>query len=140
MFRFLKNPIATLGAVLVVTFFSSASWAEDLKVVAFSWGDIRDCNSGRPNTVSNPEFTLSGIPEGTVRFSIYMVDLDAPSFNHGGGKVTYKGGDKIMPGAFKYKSPCPPGRVHRYQWRISAVDKDEKTIGKTRTEQKYPVK
>ncbi len=42
MFRFLKNPIATLGAVLVVTFFSSTSWAEDLKVVAFSWGDIRD--------------------------------------------------------------------------------------------------
>ena len=75
-----------------------------------------------------------------MRFSMYMIDLDAPGFNHGGGKANYAGGDKIMPGAFKYKSPCPPGGVHRYEWRITALDKDGKTVGKAKTQQKYPVK
>ena len=76
-----------------------------------------------PNTVSNPEFTVSGVPAGTVKFSMYMLDLDAPGFNHGGGKAGYTGGDKILPGAFKYQSPCPPGGAHRSEWRITALDK-----------------
>ncbi len=140
MLRILKCLIATGTAALAIASFTSSSWADEFSVVGFSWGNIRNCNSGSPNTVSNPEFTLSGIPAGTVKFSMYMIDLDAPSFNHGGGKAEYTGGDKIMPGAFKYKSPCPPGGVHRYVWRITAKNKDGKTIGKTKTEQKYPVK
>ena len=136
----LKQPMMFVAAVLVIASIALPTWADDFKVVGFSWGNIRDCNSGRPNTVSNPEFTLSGVPEGTVRFSMYMIDLDAPGYNHGGGKAKYTGGDKIMPGAFKYKSPCPPGQVHRYVWRITAKDKNGKTVGKTKTEHKYPVK
>ena len=37
-----------------------------------------------------------------------LVDLDVKSYNHGGGWVEYKGQSTIEPGAFKYKSPCPP--------------------------------
>ena len=136
----LKGLMAIVGLAFAITYFASTAWADEFLVAGFSWGGIQNCDSGRPNTVSNPEFTLSSIPEGTVRFSMYMIDLDAPGFNHGGGKVNYAGGHKILPGAFKYKSPCPPGGVHRYEWRITALDKDGKTVGKTRTEQKYPVK
>ena len=136
----LKTLTTVIVTALALASFASTAWADDFKVTGFSWGSIGDCNSGMPNTVPNPEFTVSGVPAGTVKLSMYMLDLDAPGFNHGGGKADYTGGDKILPGAFKYQSPCPPGGAHRYEWRITALDKDGKTVGKTKTQQKYPVK
>ena len=66
-----------------------------------------------------------------------MKDRNVPTYSHGGGKVdiseikvikeneTNFGKYKfvIEPGKFKYKSPCPPGGKHVYEW--SAVAKDE---------------
>ena len=54
-----------------------------------------------------------------------MKDKQSP-FNHGGGKVEYTGQTTIEPGAFKYKSPCPPGVVHTYVWTVTAKNEKKK--------------
>ena len=95
--------------------------------ISFEWGDIKKCNTGNPNRVSNPIFTLNNVPEGTKFLKFKMKDKNVPSFNHGGGKIEYFGENVIEPGAFKYKSPCPPGGTHTYEWTVTAQSK--KVVG-----------
>lgn len=117
-----------------------AATADDF-TIAFEWGDIPLCTTGRPNIVDNPRFTLSGVPEGTQYISFNMVDLDVPSYQHGGGGVAYTGQDVIEPGAFTYKSPCPPSGSHTYEWTAKAEDSDSMfsdTLGKASASKVYP--
>ena len=107
--------------------------------ISFEWGDIKKCNTGNPNRVSNPIFTLNNVPEGTKFLKFKMKDKNVPSFNHGGGKIEYFGENVIEPGAFKYKSPCPPGGTHTYEWTVTAQSK--KSGGKlavAKAKKKYP--
>ena len=107
--------------------------------ISFEWGDIKKCNTGNPNRVSNPIFTLNNVPEGTKFLKFKMKDKNVPSFNHGGGKIEYFGENVIEPGAFKYKSPCPPGGTHTYEWTVTAQSK--KRGGKlavAKAKKKYP--
>ncbi len=92
--------------------------------LAFEWGDIPLCTSGRPNTVPNPMFTLTNVPAGTKFLSFSMTDLNKPSYNHGGGTIDYSGESVIAPGAFTYSSPCPPSGPHEYEWTVSAKESD----------------
>ena len=91
--------------------------------VSFEWGDIKKCSTGNPNRVSNPIFTLGNVPEGTKFLKFKMKDKNVPGFNHGGGKIEYFGENVIVPGAFKYKSPCPPDGSHTYEWTVTAQSK-----------------
>lgn len=111
-----------LKALFTGVFISIASNALAFEL-SFNWGDLELCNSGNPNTVGNPEFTLVDVPEGTKFIRFKMVDRDAPGYNHGGGLIAYNGEQKIPAGAFKYKSPCPPGMVHTYEWSATAQTK-----------------
>ena len=107
--------------------------------ISFEWGDIKKCNTGNPNRVSNPRFTLTNVPEGTKFLKFKMKDKNVPSYNHGGGKIEYFGENVIEPGAFKYKSPCPPGGRHTYEWSVTAQSK--KNGGKldvAKAKKKYP--
>ncbi|MBN2125206.1 MAG: phospholipid-binding protein [Deltaproteobacteria bacterium] len=109
--------------------------------ISFDWGDIPLCTSGSPNVVPNPRFVLSNVPEGTKFIEFTMTDLDVPSYNHGGGTIEYKGDDIIEPGAFTYKSPCPPGGSHRYEWTAKAKEKKgffSGSIGKAKAVKTYP--
>jgi len=83
-------------------------------------------------------FKLSNVPEGTKILQFRMKDKNAPGYNHGGGKVEYSGQNTIEPGAFKYKSPCPPGGVHTYIWTVTAKNEKKKKIGKATAKRKYP--
>ena len=115
-----------------------SSLAEEFSI-SFEWGDIKKCNTGNPNRVSNPIFTLSNVPEGTKFLKFKMKDKNVPSYNHGGGKIEYFGENVIEPGAFKYKSPCPPGGTHTYEWTVTA--QSEKSGGKlavAKAKKKYP--
>ena len=103
----------------------------------FKWGDTPKCNTGQAKKVQNPVFTLTDVPEGTKILQFKMKDKQS-SFNHGGGKVEYTGQTTIEPGAFKYKSPCPPGVVHTYVWTVTAKNEKKKKIGKTKAQRKYP--
>ena len=109
--------------------------------ISFEWGDIPLCTSGQPNLVPNPRFVLSNVPEGTKFIQFRMTDRDVPSYDHGGGTVEYTGKNIIEPGAFKYKSPCPPSGSHRYEWAAIAKEKTglfSGSIGKARATKSYP--
>ena len=130
--------------ILVVALVASAglmtlrtAQAEDF-AFDFSWGNIPRCTSGNPNRVSNPIFMVTSVPAGTSRIDFSLTDLDAPNYNHGGGRVAYSGQPTIEPGAFKYESPCPPSGQHRYRWTARARNKDGKTLAKAESMKKYP--
>lgn len=117
--------------------YASVAQAGDFGI-AFSWGDIKKCTNGNPNTVPNPAFTLRGVPEGTTAIRFQMKDLAVPSYAHGGGKVAYKSGNTIAPGAFKYRSPCPPSGRHTYQWTATALDAKGKNLAQATAKKQYP--
>lgn len=107
--------------------------------IDFNWDGLKLCTSGKPNRVANPQFTLKDVPAGTKYIRFKMVDLDVPSYNHGGGVVAYSGQRIIEPGAFKYKSPCPPNGTHTYEWRATAQSKKNGgRIATTRSAKPYP--
>ncbi len=112
----------------VIILFSTTSVFADFSFT-FDWGDIKKCTTGNPNKVQNPIFNLTNVPDGTIELRFKMKDKDVPGYNHGGGKIkNYNGESTIQPGAFKYKSPCPPSGSHTYEWTITAIgDKKKET-------------
>ena len=126
--------------IVLIVLFASPAIASAFSI-SFEWGDIPLCTSGQPNTVPNPRFVLSNVPEGTKFIQFTMKDLDAPHYNHGGGTVEYTGSNIIEPGAFTYLSPCPPGGIHRYQWTATAKKKtgpSSGSLGKAQATRSYP--
>ena len=131
--------------LIIVLLFSKNVFSSEFNFI-FDWSDLKNCTSGNPNTVSNPIFYLNNIPKGTKEIIFQLKDLDVPSYNHGGGKVSLKNLKivmpedpkfgkfffKIEPGSFKYKSPCPPDGQHTYSWIASA------NKAKANSNQKYP--
>ena len=106
--------------------------------LAFEWGDLpKKCSKGNSKRVQNPIFILTNVPEGTKILQFRMKDKQSP-YNHGGGKVEYTGQTTIEPGAFKYKSPCPPNGKHTYVWTVTAKNEKKKKIGKAKAQRKYP--
>ena len=105
---------------------------------SFQWGDIKLCTSGRPGRVANPIFSMRNVPEGTARIDFNMTDLDVPSYRHGGGRVRYRGANTIEPGAFRYKSPCPPSGRHTYEWTAVARDQRGKELATATARRQYP--
>jgi len=106
---------------------------------SFDWNGLKSCNTGTPNTVANPRFVLKDVPAGTKFIRFKLKDVDVPNYKHGGGVVAYTGQNVIERGAFKYKSPCPPGEVHTYEW--SATAQKRKGGGKidvARSRRTYP--
>lgn len=126
-----------LFVLLVAGLLPAAAIAEEQMKLTFSWGDIPLCTTGRPNIVPNPEFELSGVPPGTERVDFRMTDLDVPAYNHGGGSVAVTGDGKIAPGAFTYKSPCPPGAVHTYEWIAEAIGHG-RVLATASAQRRYP--
>ncbi len=107
--------------------------------ISFTWAGLKSCTNGNPNRVKNPAFRLGKVPAGTKYIRFRLVDKDAPNYNHGGGLVAYTGQKVVAPGAFKYKSPCPPSGRHTYVW--TAVAKKSKNGGKiaiAKAARKYP--
>lgn len=106
--------------------------------IGFDWSGLKKCTSGNPNRVSNPKFSLRNVPDGTASIQFRMVDLNVPSYPHGGGKAKYSGGSSIAPGAFKYQSPCPPSGRHTYQWTATALDAGGKKLATAKAQKQYP--
>ena len=104
----------------------------------FEWGDIPSCTSGYPNTVPNPTFTLLNVPVATKVIKFYLTDNQVPSYDHGGGPIAYTGQSVIKPGAFEYRSPCPPSGSHTYEWVGWLKDVNDDTIGKAIAQKDYP--
>lgn len=134
MAQFTKTKILALS--LALGFASTTVQAFEIN---FTWDGLKLCTSGKPNRVSNPAFSLKNVPDGTKFIRFKLVDKDVPSYNHGGGVVKYNGQKSIKPGAFKYKSPCPPNGSHTYQWQATAqTKKNGGKLGTTARQRKYP--
>ena len=126
--------------ILILLLFPINLFSADFSL-DFEWGNIEKCNTGKPNTVDNPTFKLTNVPEGTKWINFKLKDINVPSYNHGGGWVEYTGENEIKPGEFKYKSPCPPDGPHKYEWTASAKAKKgtfASTISKAKSSKMYP--
>ncbi len=109
--------------------------------IGFDWSGLRQCNTGRPNTVGSPAFTISQLPAGTKSVVFKLVDLNVPRYNHGGGVVAVNRSGTVRGGAFRYKSPCPPGGRHTYEWTATAKSGARgqgQTLGVAKARRPYP--
>jgi phosphatidylethanolamine-binding protein (PEBP) family uncharacterized protein len=98
--------------------------------VSFDWGPSSGCSG------TAPAFTLSRVPAGTAKLAFRMVDLNLPSYPHGGGEAAFTGKTSFGQGeAFggmfsSYRGPCPPPlETHRYEWTVQALDAAGKVLG-----------
>lgn len=128
----MRTFLMILGAAML-----SATAALADFTISFEWGDIPSCHTGRPNTVGSPAFVLKGVPAGTTKIQFRLKDLNAPNYNHGGGTVKVGRDGQLPFGVFKYKSPCPPGGVHTYEWTATAKS-GNKTLARAKARRKYP--
>lgn len=115
----------------------SATAAAAEFTIAFAWGDTPACNTGRARTVASPAFVVRGLPKGADTVALRMQDLDAPAYNHGGGKVKISQSGTVPAGAFTYKGPCPPRAVHRYRWTATARQ-GGKVLGTAAATRRFP--
>jgi hypothetical protein len=119
-----------IAMLLAVDMTGSTAAATSLR---FSWGGVARCNS------SPPAFTLAGVPPGTSRLAFNMVDLNLPSFPHGGGTVSYQGDNAVAAGSFSYQGPCPPaGQQHNYRWTVRALDSTGRTLATASATGRFP--
>ncbi|WP_242219876.1 phospholipid-binding protein [Shinella zoogloeoides] len=110
----------------------SAASAENMRA-SFDWGPTKKCFDSK-----SPPIKLSGVPKGTIKLDIRMVDLNAVDYPHGGGKVAYTGENSLPYGAFRYKGPCPPSGKHKYRFTIKALDAKGKTLAKATADRMFP--
>jgi phosphatidylethanolamine-binding protein (PEBP) family uncharacterized protein len=126
--RHLFVAAATAGAILAM---GSAAHAFAVRA---EWGPGSGCSSVAP------AFSLSRVPAGTTKLSFKMVDLNLPSYPHGGGETAFAGKTTFGQGeAFggmfsSYRGPCPPPtETHRYEWTVQALDAGGKVLGTAKT-------
>ncbi|HRJ69699.1 MAG TPA: phospholipid-binding protein [Beijerinckiaceae bacterium] len=123
----MKPILAATGLILAAT-----GGAQALSLKA-SWGSAAGCGG------QSPAFVLGAVPKGTAKLDFKMVDLDLPSYPHGGGSVAFAGKSSFAAGevfgAFSsYRGPCPPpGQTHRYEWSVQAIDAAGKVLGTAKT-------
>jgi phosphatidylethanolamine-binding protein (PEBP) family uncharacterized protein len=90
---------------------------------------------------SSPVFSLSDVPKGTTMLQFHMVDLDVPTYNHGGGDVAYKGQSSVPCGALtNYSPPSPPSGSHSYQMIVTAIGSGNDNLGSATFTRKFPEK
>lgn len=128
----LKFMLPLLAAAVGFAIFPSPASADPFSA-SFSWAGIHACEK------ISPAITLTAVPGGTKRLRLFMTDLDAPMFHHGGSVLPYYGDDVVKKGAISYIGPCPPGgQHHRYTWTIEAIDADGNVVGTANMTQTFP--
>ncbi|SDJ99917.1 hypothetical protein SAMN05216338_10795 [Bradyrhizobium sp. Rc2d] len=91
--------------------------------------------------LSSPVFSLNSVPKGTTTLQFHMVDLQVPSYNHGGGTVPYKGQSTVACGALNnYSPPSPPSGSHSYQITVTAFGSGNSNLGSATFTREFPEK
>jgi phosphatidylethanolamine-binding protein (PEBP) family uncharacterized protein len=128
--------IRTTTVVLAFACSAASLIATEAAAQAFT-ASFRWCPQG------SPAFQLRAVPKGTAKISLAMIDLDVPSFPHGGGDVPYAGQGNIACGALQratYTGPNPPSGTHTYRWTIKALDAGGAVLAQTTAQRKFPEK
>ncbi len=122
-----------LSAAIVAAGLVQSAEAQAFSVRA-EWGPASGCSG------TAPAFTLARVPAGTAKLSFRMVDLNLPTFQHGGGETAFTGKTSFGQGeAFggmfsSYRGPCPPPtQTHRYEWTVQALDSSGRALGTAKT-------
>ena len=91
----------------------------------FTWGTVPGENR------KNPEIKLHGVPTGTTKLQVQLVDLDVSFADHGLEEtINYTNDNVIPPGALSnYIGPSPPPGGHLYEFTVKALDKNGVVIG-----------
>ncbi len=84
-----------LVLIAVASLYATGAMAADLGV-SFNWGPTKKCFDPK-----SPPISVRNVPAGTKTLEITMIDRNAMGFNHGGGKVAYKGQGQLPYGAFR---------------------------------------
>lgn len=131
------KPIFMILLALIVSGCSSETVSPDAVVldVDFNWTE-KDRGSTK-----NPEIRVSGIPQGTKRFLVELVDLDNPGFSHGGGFTENDGSGIIRRGSIAghYGGPSPPPPIiHSYEITVKAIDVNGTTVGIGKKTKDFP--
>lgn len=131
------KPIFMMLLALIVSGCSSETVSPDAVVldVDFNWTE-KDRGS-----TENPEIRVSGIPQGTKRFFVELVDLDNPGFSHGGGFAENDGSGIIRRGSIEghYGGPSPPPPIiHRYEITVKAIDINGTIVGIGKKTKAFP--
>jgi len=133
-------PLAALllaAAVLAGCETGAGAPAEALPPLALgvSWVGTPACSR------QSPPIRIARVPPATMELEVRLVDLDAPGFDHGGGRVQWRAGRaEIARGALTgYRGPCPPeGQKHTYEFVVTALDAGEKAVARGRVRVPFP--
>ncbi|RUZ80162.1 phospholipid-binding protein [Mesorhizobium sp. M7A.F.Ca.US.003.02.2.1] len=125
----MKRLLFAVGFALVASGASAAGMG-----VSFEWGPTKKCFDPK-----SPPITLSGVPKGTAKLQIRMIDSSS-AYEHGGGTVAYKGQSSLSYGAFRYKGPCPDSGTHFYNITVKAVDASGKVLASDSASQPFSSK
>lgn len=123
---FMRKLFTHIIGIVIVSVLTTQIVSADEFRIEFVWDpDMKRCFSRE-----SPEIKLFNVPEGTTQLRVKMVDKNAPSYPHGGGKVDYNGEASIVKGALKkWKGPCPPSGTHTYEFTVRARA-GKKKVGK----------
>jgi hypothetical protein len=122
-----------LGIIEENNEYSPGRFASTADASAFSMS-FRWCGLG------SPVFALNSVPKGTAP-QFHMIDLQVPSYNHGGGTVAYKGQSAVACGALtNYSPPSPPSGSHPYQMTVTAFGPGNSNIGSASFTREFPEK
>jgi phosphatidylethanolamine-binding protein (PEBP) family uncharacterized protein len=126
---------ATALPVLILCSCSNESKNAAVITVDFEW-QRKDKGSH-----DNPELRLTGVPEGTKRFLVSLVDTNLNGFDHGSGYVDNDGSGIIARGAVKgtYNGPDPPfpSVKHTYEISVKALGEKGNVIGIGKKSKKF---
>ena len=102
--------------------------------VDFVWQPSDRCSN------RSPEIRVANIPSAAKTLWVKLKDREVPTWNHGGGNVTYDGSGVIPAGALKngYNGPCPPSGSHRYEFTVQAVDAAGVVVGSGKKALSFP--
>jgi hypothetical protein len=122
---------ASLSIIVLsmLVFCSCTNESESIAVmgVDFEWQPIDYASS------DNPEIILTGVPEGTKRLHVSLIDLDMKMYDHGSGFVDYDGSGIIARGIIKgtYSGPAPrdSNMIHDYEITVKAYNEEGDVIG-----------
>ena len=140
--------IGTLGVILLMSIVGLQSFTKhkksqttggthmELYSSAFQQEEFIPDEYSRRGKDINPELTWKDVPEGTKSFALSLKDPDAPigTFVHwlvyNIDKDARKIPENTVPGKQvknnfgkeHYGGPCPPSGVHRYYFRLHALD------------------
>jgi hypothetical protein len=135
----MKTKLGYLITLSVLTSLSGsdAALAAGALGLKFTWVGTKSCSS------TPPAFRITNIPKETKFLSFKLADENRPSYNHGGGQVSYKGSWNIPAGAFggDYRGPCPPPfDVHTYTWTVQALDANKRVLAEGKAMASFPPK